>query len=354
MMSLKTFATITAGATLAVLMACGGGGGGSKSSPTVYVAGRCNYIEYNNDNAGWVHGATQWINGSRIILDTRPDESGGEPADHAFARSIFVSGNDVYVAGNTGLWKNGVKQTISNPGEYTSVCASGNSVYLVGTYTTSGRTRAAMWKDGIRTELTTEEPNIDSYADSVHVSGNDVYVAGYVGGGNTRAVLWINGIYSQVGDYGTTGSSVFVSDSKVYVAGMHNTGGRSRATLWTDGVQQYLNNEPSNGGSAANSVYVSAGKVHVAGTETWREQNTSKTRARLWIDGISQDLEYASDGSAANSVYVSGDDVYVAGSESAPNYQNAAYWKNGKMFRLTRNWTASYSMGADAFSIFIK
>ena len=70
------------------------------SGSNVYVAG----WEYDNGNTGYA-AAKLWINGVGQTL-------GGETGVHAFARTIFIDGTDVYVGGSLGespaVWKNGV------------------------------------------------------------------------------------------------------------------------------------------------------------------------------------------------------------------------------------------------------
>ena len=184
---------------------------------------------------------------------------------NAIATSVFVSGNDVYVAGYEWsvsqnrffdrLWKNGVVQNLEVATGYSmahSVFVSGSDVYMVGSQT---------WKNG--NMLYTNAGN------SIFVSGSDVYVAGRdVSGYSNVSRLWINGVAQTGYGGGTNASSVFVSGSDVYVVGdmNYNTMNANSARLWINGVQQhrpllvvYFENE--NYFAAAHSVYVSGSNI---------------------------------------------------------------------------------------------
>lgn len=119
--------------------------------------------------------ALLWKNGAATVLSSA----------EAGANSVFVSGSDVYVAGeaaNAGsecpvVWKNGVPNVLSNSdGEAYSVFVSGTDVYVAGELETQDREQPVVWKNGNPTLLT---DTTEGEAHSVFVSGSDVYVAGY-------------------------------------------------------------------------------------------------------------------------------------------------------------------------------
>ena len=216
--------------------------------------------------------------------------------------SLYVSGNDIYVAGTSGskatLWKNGAAETLDNNSSYaSSVFVSGDDVYVAGGI--SGK--ATLWINGAALTLSTD----DSSASSVFVSGNDVYVAGIIYS-NYKAVLWKNGT-QQILSNNAYARSVYVSGNDVYVAGTTNNG--TSATLWKNGTEQALSDQYS----YSYSVCVSGNDVYVAGSISGK--------ATLWKNGTAQTL---SDGSAY-SVYVFGNDVYAAGAGG----NKAILWKNG-------------------------
>jgi hypothetical protein len=117
----------------------------------VYVCGRYDY-----DNAQGKSAAALWKNGVVQYLT--------DGKNHASAKSIFVSGNDVFVAGyeQSGkgpayhhvamLWQNGVASPLSdgeNSAEGYSVFVIGKNVYVAG----RDGDNAVLWKNGGRTVL---------------------------------------------------------------------------------------------------------------------------------------------------------------------------------------------------------
>jgi len=277
---------------------CGGGGkknsGDATAGKTVFVAGQSN------------NRAMLWKDGTPQQLSSAP---------YSVASSVFVSGDDVYVAVwecdnenpfhhphayTSVLWKNGVRQVLSTSDDATaaSVFVSGSDVYVAG----DEDGYAVLWKNGTPQRLGW------GWANSVFVYGSDVYVAGslYDYPDNNGAVLWKNGtprILSR-GDHNRwqpDARSVFVSGSDVYVAGMEN----ERAVLWKNGTLQRLNSNAAAAGFAeANSVYVSGSDVYVAGYEfddPESDDYINKMRCVFWKNGIRQSLVNAAQG---NSVFV--------------------------------------------------
>jgi hypothetical protein len=333
------------------LVSCGGGGkkdpgddlGIISGGPGVYVAGQNEYS------------AALWKDGKLI---TKINHKG------ASALSVFVSGDDVYMAGYisagfnneyAALWKNGVAQKLSDirGSKAKSVFVSGSDVYVVGvddciyrTYPDGGIDTnplgyATLWKNGVAQRLGDIR---GSEANSVFVSDTVVYVAGTDrddGFHYTYATLWKNGVAQRLSDNKNRlekAHSVFVSGSDVYVAGINNyyngyyngyfLWDRNRATLWKNGVAQKLGDIDN---SEANSVFVSGSDVYVAGRDA---DNTGTFVATLWKNGVAQKLSDAK--GSGESVFVSDNDVYVAGwseeAESGTPYSpksRATVWKNG-------------------------
>jgi uncharacterized protein YjdB len=295
--------------------------------------------------AGYVGGtfypdfrATLWKNGVAQTLSNASSE----------ASAVFVSGNDVYVAGHVGffsdsratLWKNGVAQTLSSTDSVASaVFVSGNDVYVAG-HAHSGTARATLWKNGVVQVLS----SVLSTASAVFVSSGDVYVAGHTGALlsiNDRPTLWKNGWAEELpwleGGYAGEALSVYASGADVYVVGKADIGGYQKAVLWKNGEIQSLSTIGATHWSddCARSVYVSGGDAYVAGTG-----KDGGDRATLWKNGAAQSI--GNSGTGAYSVYVYGNDVYVAGRQG----NGAALWKNGQSLTLAPS-------GA-AYSVFVK
>jgi hypothetical protein len=312
------------------------------SASTVYVAG-------NITNSEGLHVATVWINGE--VLYTLSDST--DLTKISTANSIFVSGSDIYVAGDVAsadymgdglffvsstvaaVWKNGVEQTLSDGVEYASmaqsVYVSGNDVYVAGLEgKMNTRIRVArVWKNNVVQTLS--DSATSSVANSVFVSGDDVYVAG-------SSILWKNGVkHYTTGSSGT--SSVFVSGNDIYTTGYENS---LTAGVWKNNEILYLFYDSKHPyyRTCANSVYVSGNDVYVAGYEI----RDSGYVAMLWKNGTAQNLDGQTSSAVANSVFVLGNDVYVAGRVNSMG----AVWKNGNI-RILQG-----TGNSEAYSVFVK
>ena len=278
----------------------------------VYVAG----VEYHNIFS--LHGyPVVWKNGTaqRLTSIATGNENNG-----AVAYSIFVSGDAVYVAGES-------TQNVYGPSA---------PIYT-----------ANLWVDGVPRELSG-----GTSASSVFVSGSDVYVAGR---NDSGPVVWKNGTpQALVG--GRSANSVFVSGSDVYVGGI-----RRRTTdsviddgvIWKNGTVLYtlVNDEDERNRTYVSSIYVSGSDVYAAGYVLGRNTNSNLIgKARLWKNGNVQTLDVGDQDSSANSVAVSGNDVYVAGMGGA-GMQSAMLWKNGVAQRLGGNGEAKsvFVFGGDVY-----
>ena len=175
---------------------------------------------------------------------------------------------DVYVAGSeahnpfwkTVLWVNGKSASApSADGGLKAVFVSGNDIYVAGSEIREGGSSvsAALWKNGVTVPLTPSGKS--SYAHSVFVSGSDVYVVGYAQQKDTGtwcATLWKNGEPKTLSDAPSNAESVFVSGQDLYISGYENdeTTGKSYATLWRNDEVIRLKSDAEH--ATANAVYV--------------------------------------------------------------------------------------------------
>jgi hypothetical protein len=131
-----------------------------------------------------------------------------EDAIGAVISSVFVSGNDVYVAGTQTInkisyatyWKNGVPVTLSSaPSSVTySIFVLGSDVYVGGAETINQISTATIWKNGTVTHLTS---NIRSICYDVKASGSNVYAVGFTvdaSTGHDLASFWKNGVATSL------------------------------------------------------------------------------------------------------------------------------------------------------------
>jgi hypothetical protein len=334
----------------------------------VYAAG----YESNAQSSGYKWVAKYWKNNNEIILS--------DGINNAYASSIQVVGNDVYVVGGEQLkinnelsyrvryWKNNQQQSFVLDTVYgipilggikrryiseqaSSVFVAGSDVYIAinrnvkvreGNSTISDDNYARYWKNETFVNL-----GIGGAA-SIAVSGDDVYVAGV---SNNLAVYWKNGAKTYLTD-GSIGrsfaSSIVVNGSDVYVAGYESYGTglttKNKAKYWKNGTEVVLANGTNS--QEAESIAVVGNDVYVAGVEY--TAGISKTVAKYWKNGEEVILTDENNQAEATSISVIGNDVYVAGKEyvilGALSF--AKYWKNGKEIVLNDGTANSTSVNA--------
>lgn len=173
------------------------------SGNDVYVAGQHQQYAY-----PVLKVANLWINGNIVYLQHTTQSSE--------ARSVFVKDGSVYVAGwylplggtfltphRAIVWKNSVGSVLSD-GRYeaqaNAVFVSGNDVYVAGEESNGSKYIAKYWKNG--TPLLLSDGTKDAVATSIFVNGADVYVVGYEMPDlyHSTAKLWKNGISIPIKD----------------------------------------------------------------------------------------------------------------------------------------------------------
>ncbi len=252
---------------------------------------------------------------------------------------------DVYVAGYkndfsfpvAAIWKNETLTMLSSgPSNANSVFVSGSDVYVAG-YDRSTWNVATIWKNGVAIPLSTTPGDADAAA--VYVSGTDVYAAGYENsGGKKVAKFWKNGVATPLtnGSFDAYAESIYIEGTNVYVVGHETNGSYYVAKIWKNGVATVLSNGLSD--AFAMSVFVSGADVYVAGYV----RNAGKHIATLWKNAIPGSLTPNTSDGYANSVFVSGNDVYVAGYEDTGLGTDAKLWKNGVASNLSHGANPGY------------
>jgi len=220
---------------------------------------------------GWsslyANGATLWVNGVASNLSTPMDTSPGSDT----LSGVAVAGTDVYVSGTVDygdfgatavFWKNGVATSLG-PGATNGICVQGTDVYVLST-------GPDYWKNGTLHGLGSTSGASTPRAIAVTAAG-DVLVAGVMVQNNIMvATLWTNGVPKPLSDGVTPAAAagLAVSGNDVYVAGWIWTGEyTSNAVYWKNGVDAALATPSvATGFYQAQAVVVDGGDVYVAGT----------------------------------------------------------------------------------------
>jgi hypothetical protein len=285
----------------------------------VYVAG------YTIQNGGSSTTGVYWKNGRLMPFSTDMNTT---------IYAITVQDTDVYMAGTTSngaaYWKNG-NVTYLHPGalyisQAYAIAVSGTDIYVGGTVAHSGDSngRAVYWKNGAETDLTSGSST--ALVNAIVVSGSDVYSAGQNNqpdfdnvAGVSVAALWKNQTQipldgAVVASYGSFAKGIAVSGNDVYVAGYIEFG----AALWKNGSLQNLDdNSGYPFGSAGFAVGVNKTDVYVIGEHG--------NEAAYWKNGTIKDMISGTfTASGVNGICFQGDDVYMSGSLN----NDAVYWKN--------------------------
>jgi hypothetical protein len=219
------------------------------SGNNIYVAG--------NDSTKAVY----WLNGVETILDNVSDSG-------STGNSVCVSGNDFYVAGKRGFnavyWKNGTIVYLTGYHDVTtvnvkvnSIAVSNGNVYVAGTLGAAGSNFPFLrfWENGVESTINTGTDisapfNIYGKANSVYVSGGHVYIAGTTETAKQHfAVYWKDGKETVLPSSATQSfaNSIFVRENDVYVAGYeYDTFQSVTAVYWKNGVEIKLTDGSNN------------------------------------------------------------------------------------------------------------
>ncbi|MFI5162700.1 MAG: IPT/TIG domain-containing protein [Sphingobacteriales bacterium] len=262
-----------------------------------------------------------------------------------FTGPTFIYGPDVFAIGTMAMpgyvplyWKNGVQISLDGSayGFPTGLAVVDTTVYIAGYYyDTGGDPQSLFWKNLSLSRLS--EGLVKHTTGGMAVSGNDVYIAGFLEPDNDQESLiniaeyWKNGqpvILSDTTQYDQA-TAIAVNGTDVYVAG-NVSGiryGWQGAAVWKNGVETILPQAPGGQYDYTTGIAIANGDVYISGYD-----NSTTTTAEYWKNGVQVSL---SDNATASCIMVIGNDVYVGGSTWNGAHSIATYWKNGQATSLT-------------------
>ncbi|WP_298903824.1 hypothetical protein [uncultured Psychroserpens sp.] len=312
---------------------------------TVYVVGS-NANESDTGDSE-LDRALLWVDEELTVL------TNGQTNAEAF--SVFVSGDDVYVAGYEELgngisiakyWKNGVSVNLSDGTRDAiayDILVDGEDVYVVGEEDSEipgGRNIATYWVNGMPTLLTdgTEfaaARALALYEGEIHIVGKEGSIAKY----------WVNGTSISLTD-GTDSAfanDISIDQGEVYIALRENREINNDdiqvASYWNNNQITVLENNTSFAG--AFGILADNDNLYVSGSS---QAVGDSLILRFWLNG-----EIISDTIVGeiSSIVKHGDDIYYAGFTGISLSSKATYWKNDAMVILPSddfNYVRAYAI----------
>jgi len=247
--------------------------------------------------------------------------------------NIYVCGYITDTVKKAGYWKNGnwtalppidpAKESCAN-----SIAVSGTDVYAGGyNINTSDTTVAVYWKNGSRIDL---ESTADSIIYSIKTLGTDVYACGHR---QNQAGYWKNGAWTSLPVIDPTKKSesysIKISGSDIFICGhSKNNSDIKSAGYWKNGELTTFSSIDSSSISWTVSIIISGSDIYNSGMIG---HSNAPYAACYWKNGKRTDLPSIDQSkmSGASSIGISGSDIYVCGiSTNSSSIIVPGYWKN--------------------------
>lgn len=157
-----------------------------------------------------------------------------------------------------------------------------HDVYVALSYDNGPNTvnRAGYYYNGQLVTLNGQADNADTYANSIYVDGDDVYVAGME---DFQAIYWKNGEVNYL-PQGTGATGIVSKNGKVYICGYEATMDGDVACCWINNKRYLLDNGTRTSGIAVDD----AGHVYIVGY--YLDRKTFVYYMRYWTDAESAEI----------------------------------------------------------------
>ncbi len=220
--------------------------------------------------------------------------------------------------------------TVTNSCKKNDLVPAAKNVYIAGAESNGTFSVATFWKNDVATHLA--DGTKKSFAYSIVVKGNDVYVAGFEiedPSGHHTLKYWKNGVAttlsksSSLAEFG----SMIVVGKDVYVTGSEAENMGRVAKYWKNGIETKLTD--GSNFAHAYSIAVSGNDVYIFGSES----TASGVVTKFWKNTTAVNLPGFF--SYPGGIVVVGNDVFVGGNQSNGTKKVAAHWKNGQIKSLS-------------------
>jgi hypothetical protein len=228
----------------------------------------------------WTPAGGLWVNGKSTDLGL------GDTAALSDILSVYVSGNDIYLAGfgvnswadygnNTyaKIWKNGTITNLnSSPGYSRAVGATvaGQDVYIAWTETKANGYNMAVYNKN-ENRFVLDSVSADVSCQGICSSGSDVYIAGNLFDTVSKknlCVYWKNGSLINIpatNENNTYASGIVAAGNDVYVSGSAGLLNTSYAVYWKNGTEHRITDGTLP--AVAYAITVSGSDIYTAGME---------------------------------------------------------------------------------------
>jgi len=233
--------------------------------------------------------------------------------------------------------------------EANTIVVSGSDIYVFGSYGDYPNKIPCYWKNGERINMpedcnvffSTRHTRFNAFA----VSGDDVYITGYYDiGNNSKACYWKNGekVELTLPDDVITSStfSIAVVGTDVYVSGQYKIGSKWTSCYWKNEERLPLSLPANAILSNTNTIAVVGSDVYVAGGYGFSIRDYYNC---YWKNGVRTEI------AASFAFTVSGTDWYSAGID---NY-NACLVKNGVITKLSTKNSEPLAIAIEGSDIYV-